>query len=104
MVGPQQFAENEATVAFNGTDRIYGMKSFVGLTYDRDGAGLAGNTVNDLLRLRDADYRSGCATPAPATDGYVRVVAQRVRTDFKAQNLELNFIRFPMCNTGCSTG
>src|SRR6185295_9173912 len=32
---------------------------------------------------------------------YVRVLSQRVRTDFKSQNLELNVIRFPVCDTGC---
>jgi hypothetical protein len=29
------------------------------------------------------------------------VVAQRVRTNFKAQNLELNIIRFPVCDIAC---
>jgi len=63
------------------------MKNFVGLQYN-------GNPVNDY-------YGYGLPVQAgPPT----QILAQRVRTDFKAQNLELNFIRFPVCNTGCSTG
>lgn len=92
---------DDAMVMFNGTDRIYGMKSYVGLEYDRDGAGAtyAYRPVNDYY-----DYQMPITTPPAPSDGYVRVVSQRVRTDFKAQNLELNFIRFPVCNTGCTTG
>ena len=92
---------DETMVMFNGTDRIYGMKSFVGLEYDRDGAGAgyAYRPVNDYY-----DYQMPITAPPAPSDGYVRVLSQRVRTDFRAQNLELNFIRFPMCSTGCSTG
>ena len=42
-------------------------------------------------------------TRLPGPTVTVRVVDQRVHTDFNAQNLELNIIRFPMCNTGCSS-
>ena len=87
--------------------RIYGMKNFNGLEYDRDGA--AGATwayrpVNDYYgyELPIPDPGAG-----PYPDGYVAVLAQRVRTNFKAQNLELNFIRFPVCEMsggGCDTG
>jgi len=90
--------------------RIYGMKNFVGLEYDRDGVGAtyAYRPVNDYY-----DYGMPIDDPGlpPYADGYVRVVAQRVRTNFKAQNLELNIIRFPVCevacggcNTGCDSG
>ncbi len=97
---------DDSTVMFNGTDRIYGMKSYVGLQYDRDGAGglYANRPVNDYYDYKMPITDPAGATPPAGAAGYVRVVAQRVRTDFKAQDLELNFIRFPVCNTGCSTG
>ncbi len=94
--------ENVDTVVFDNTmptTRIYGMKTFVGLEYDRDGAGAgAYRPVNDYY-----DYALPIVPPPVLADGYVQVQSQRVRTDFKAQNLELNFIRFPVCNMGCST-
>jgi Putative beta barrel porin-7 (BBP7) len=84
------------------------MKSYVGLEYDRDGAGgtYAYRPVNDYY-----DYQMPIIDPSTApipagSAGYVRVMAQRVRTDFRAENLELNLIRFPVCGcaTGCSGG
>jgi hypothetical protein len=83
---------DDAMVSFNGTDRIYGMKSYVGLDYNS-------GTVNAYY-----DYEMPITAPPVPSSGDVRVVSQRVRTDFKAENLELNVIRFPMCNTGCSGG
>ena len=65
----------------------------------RRSAAYAYRPVNDYY-----DYQMPITAPTAQIDGYVRVLSQRVRTDFKAQNLELNFIRFPVCNTGCSTG
>jgi hypothetical protein len=81
--------------------RIYGMKNFNGLEYDRDGTGgatWAYRPVNDYYgyQLPIPDPGAG-----PYPDGYVAVVAQRVRTNFKAQNLELNIIRFPVCDMAC---
>jgi hypothetical protein len=83
--------------------RLYGMKNFVGLEYDRDGAG-AGFTyrpVNEYygyaLPIADPDV----VDPLPRDDGYLTVLAQHVRTNFKAQNLELNIIRFPVCQMAC---
>jgi hypothetical protein len=98
--------ENDATVVFNGSDRIYGMKSYVGLMYDRDGAAgvYVDRPVNDYYDYQMPIIDPAGANPPAGANGYIRVVSQRVRTDFRAQNLELNFIRFPMCNTGCSTG
>ena len=92
---------NDQTVDYNGTDRIYGMKSFVGLEYDRDGAGAtyAYRTVNDYY-----GYQMPITAPPAPSLGYVRVMSQNVHTDFRAQNLELNVIRFPVCSTPCSTG
>jgi hypothetical protein len=80
--------------------RIYGMKNFAGLEYDRDGAGATYgyNPVNQYY-----GYQLPIPDPGapPYADGYVRVLAQRVRTNFKAQNLELNIIRFPVCDVAC---
>jgi hypothetical protein len=88
-------AEQGATVVdYIPTDdvRFYGMVNYAGLEFD-DGTGM--RPVNDYV---------GCQLPVnddrPPVDGDVRVLAQRVRTDFKAQNLELNFLRFPICDVG----
>jgi hypothetical protein len=81
------------------TRRMYGMKNFVGLEYDRDGAGAAYAyvPVNDYY-----DYQLPIpAPPGVNPDGYTSVLAQRVRTNFRAQNFELNIIRFPVCETSC---
>jgi hypothetical protein len=83
---------------YDGTNRIFGMKNFVGLQYDPTSSGTY-RPVNDYYGYQLPIPAAG----SPPADGYVRVLAQSVRTDFKAQNLELNVIRFPMCNTGCST-
>ena len=83
--------------------RIYGMKSFAGVEYDQDGGGgaYAYRPANDYY-----DYQMPIQTPnMPPTDGEITVLAQRVYTNFQAQNIEVNVIRFPMlcdtCNTGC---
>jgi Putative beta barrel porin-7 (BBP7) len=78
---------NTQTVEYDGTNRLVGMKSYAGLQYN-------GNPVNGYY---------GYGIPVQAGPADPQILAQRVRTDFKAQNLELNLIRFPMCNTGCST-
>ena len=81
--------------------RIYGMKNFVGLEYDRDGAG-AGFTYRPVNEY----YGYGLPIPDPGAgpyaDGYLAVLAQHVRTNFKAQNLELNIFRFPVCEVACN--
>jgi hypothetical protein len=71
---------------------IYGMVNFAGLGYDRDGDGTIENPVNGYY---------GYALPIPAASD--EILAQRVRTNFKAQNLELNIIRFPVCNMSCGS-
>jgi hypothetical protein len=71
------------------TDRLVGMKNFVGLQFD-SGGGPA--PVNNYY---------GYGLPVDVIGTNPQILAQRVRTDFKAQNLELNIIRFPVCNTGC---
>jgi hypothetical protein len=71
------------------TDRIYGMKNFAGIQYN-------GEPVNLWY-----DYQvpvEDPANPPPwGTGTLVRVLAQRVRSNFQAQNLELNLIRIPIC-------
>jgi hypothetical protein len=96
-VNDNTYIDNSATPR----ERIYGMKNFAGLEYDRDGAGggtWAYRPVNDYY-----GYSMPIDDPGspPYADGYVRVLAQRVRTNFKAQNLEVNLIRFPVCEVGC---
>ncbi len=79
--------------------RMYGMKNFAGLQYDRDGAnGTYGwRPVNDYY-----DYQVPVDAPTAPVDGDIRVLAQRVRTNFQAQNIELNFLRLPMiCSSSC---
>ena len=60
---------DDAMVMFNGTDRIYGMKSYVGLEYDRDGAGgaYAYRPVNDYY-----DYQMPIIDP-PAPSVWTRL-------------------------------
>jgi hypothetical protein len=96
---------NEQMVEFDLTNnRIYGMKSYAGLGYD-DGQGSGYRPVNDFYDYKMPITDPAGATPAAGTNGYIRVMSQSIRTDFKAQNLELNVIRFPMtCSTGCSSG
>jgi hypothetical protein len=84
--------------------RIYGMKNFAGLEYDRDGAGGAYTyrSVNDY-------YNYGLPIPTPPAPGAgdTFVLAQRVRSNFNAQNLELNVMRFPLmdtCGSSCGGG
>jgi hypothetical protein len=77
------------------TDRIYGMVNYAGLEYD-DGSG--GRPVNDYY-----DYQMPIDDDNPPVAGDLRVFSQRVRTNFRAQNLELNFLRIPVCDVGCST-
>jgi hypothetical protein len=98
------------------TDRrhVYGMKDFHGLEYSRDGNpyrwvnnyynyggdGTTDDAEDNGLPIEDPDAYD----PTPREDGYVSILAQRVRTNFRASNLELNIIRFPMCNVSCGGG
>jgi hypothetical protein len=78
------------------TNRIYGMKNFAGLMYN-------GEPVNLWY-----DYQMPVedpANPPPWGSGtQVRVLAQRIRSDFQAQNLEVNFLRLPLYCGGCDSG
>ena len=74
--------------------RLYGLQSFAGIQTDRDNDG-SYVPVNNYY-----DYQM----PIDPQPGDTLVLAQRVYTNFRAQNLELNIIRFPMvCDTGCSS-
>ena len=68
---------------------MVGMKNFYGLGYN-------GMPVNNYY---------GYPVTANGQAGYPTVEWQRVRTDWKAQNLELNIIRFPLtCGSPCGGG
>ncbi|MCC7475758.1 MAG: BBP7 family outer membrane beta-barrel protein [Pirellulales bacterium] len=82
---------------------VYGMVNFAGLDYDRDGGGgtYTPRPVNDVFGYEMPIV----APPGSPSAGDTLVLAQRAWSDFKAQNLELNLMRFPVCNvctTGCS--
>lgn len=84
--------------------RMYGMRNFVGIEYDWDGSGTY-RPLNDYY-----GYSMPIDAPGAPTAGYARVLSQRLYTNFKAQNLELNLMRFPCdvctssCNSGCGCG
>jgi hypothetical protein len=73
----------------NDTYRMYGMKNFAGLEYN-------GEPVN-LWYDYQVPVEDPAGTPPWGSGTLVRVLAQRVRSNFKAQNLELNFLRLPLC-------
>lgn len=73
--------------------RTYGQINYAGLSYDLDGA--AGGTYANRPLNEYMDYGMPVEDPATYADD-IRVLAVRVRSTFSAQNLELNFIRFPM--------
>ena len=77
------------------TNRIYGMVNHAGLQYD-DGGG--NRPVNEYY-----DYQMPIVDDNPPAAGDYRVFSQRIRTNFRAHNAELNFLRIPVCNVGCST-
>ncbi len=93
---------NDQTVSEMPNMRMYGMKTFVGLEFDRDGAGATYDycPVNNYY---------GYSMPVNAMPGtppadYIKVLSQRVYSNFKAQNLELNVMRFGACeiaSPGC---
>ncbi len=83
--------------ALADSDRIYSSLNFAGLEYDRDG--VAGGTFAYRPLNEYADYQLPIADPAGDPTA-PRVLGVRVRSNFRAQNLELNFIRFPLA--GCA--
>jgi hypothetical protein len=94
---------NEYTFLDVVNTRVYGMKNFSGLQHDRDGAGgaYAWRPVNDYYNYEMPIQ----APPGVPPVGYINVLAQRVWTNWRAQNLEANLIRFPLaCDTGCGGG
>lgn len=73
--------------------RTYGQINYAGLSYDLDGA--AGGTYADRPLNEYMEYGMPVEDPATTADD-VRVLAVQARQTFTAQNLELNFIRFPV--------
>src|SRR5262245_7401869 len=77
---------------------MYGMKNMSGLWYN-------GRPVNDYY-----DYEVPVEDPNPFVPGVndIRLLAQRVRASFSAQNVELNLLRLPVCGGstcgGCDDG
>jgi hypothetical protein len=79
------------------TYRVYGMVNYAGLEYD-DGGGF--RPVNEYY-----DYQMPIVDDNPAGAGDYRVFRQRIRSNFRASNVELNFLRFPVCNVAsCGNG
>jgi hypothetical protein len=79
------------------TDRMYGMKNFAGLEYN-------GEPVN-LWYDYQVPVEDPTGAPPWGSGVLVRVLAQRVRSNFQAQNLELNLLRLPVyCGSSCGNG
>ncbi len=82
------------TAVYMPGNPMAGMKNFYGLRYNFQGGGY--NPVNNYY---------GYPITANGQGTYPVVQAQRIRTDFQAQNLELNVIRFPLtCGSPCGGG
>ncbi len=102
--GDAMFAiTNPGTISSTNNYRIYGMRNYAGLEYDRDGAG--GGTYAYRPLNEYGDYQVPIENGAPND---VRLLGVRVRQSFDVQNLELNFWRFgcPVeagCGSGCSS-
>lgn len=79
--------------------RLYGMKNFAGLQYDHDRDGANWRPVNDYY-----EYQMPVNAPVAPAVGDIRVVTQRVRTNWSAQNIELNLLRLPMFYGGTCGG
>lgn len=75
-------------------DRIYGQINYAGLQYTMDGMPTNNRPLNDYM-----DYGMPIEDPTSMPDD-VRVLAVRARSYFSMQNLELNFIRFPVAGCG----
>ncbi len=88
---------NQAVVTdiWSDTDRMYSTENYDGLEYDRDGTAGGTYAARDMPEYWDDIYDPNF----PTND--IRLLGLRVRNNFSAQNLELNFIRFPLaaCNS-----
>ena len=81
-----------------GPMRLYGLSSHAGLMYE-NGSGDPARPVNEYY-----DYQMPIEDDMPPMTDDVRVIQQRVRTYFSAQNLEINLLRLPLYDIGCGTG
>jgi hypothetical protein len=71
-------------------NRLYGMINHAGLEYDGGGGA---RPVNDYY-----DYQMPIEDTSTPVTGDIRVLTQRVRTNFRSYNVELNFLRIPVCD------
>ncbi len=78
--------DDEDSAMYSGMPAPYGTIDYGGLEYDIDGDGMVDGTVNDYFNYLDINN--------PMPNGFDSTV--RVRNSFKAQNLELNFLRLPV--------
>jgi hypothetical protein len=94
--------DNQYTFVDTINGSLHGMKNFTNIQFDRDGAG-AGYGYLPVNPYYGYDLPNGPAVGAPT------VLAQQVRNTFQAQNLEINVMRFPLCDAcgmggGCGGG
>ena len=76
-----------------------------GLTLDKVQVGPLENNVYFLECKDTGDVLLIDAAHSPPYAANAEVVlSQRVYTNFSAQNLELNIMRFPVCDSGCGCG
>ncbi|QDU91683.1 hypothetical protein Pla175_51130 [Pirellulimonas nuda] len=88
---------------FGGTTRMYGNINYAGIEYDRDGTGGANYAYRPVNHYYDYQMPIEDAMPYQPGVNDIRVLANRVRQSFNAQNVELNFWRFGTpSSAGCS--
>jgi hypothetical protein len=78
--------EDDQSAMYSSMPGALSTVNYYGLEYDSDSDGMSDGTVNDYYAYYDPDN--------PMPNGYDSTV--RVRNNFKAQNLELNFLRLPV--------
>jgi hypothetical protein len=80
------------------TSHMYGTQNFNGAEYSKNSTGTY-RPVNDYY-----NYQMPINTSPPYPANTEVVLANRVYSNFSCQNLELNIMRFPVCDTGCNSG
>jgi hypothetical protein len=84
------------------TSHMYGMQNFAGVEYNKGNLG-TWRPANDYYNY---DMPIDAAHSPPYAANAEVVLAQRVYTNFSCQNIELNIMRFPCCDSGssCNSG
>jgi hypothetical protein len=88
------------------TSHMYGMMNFSGVEFNKGNLG-TWRPVNDYYNY---DMPIDAAHSPPYAANAEVVLSQRVYTNFSCQNIELNIMRFPCCesscgcNSGCGSG